>query len=259
MLHVELYTSWMAEAVREGAGTRPLIVNIHDVTAARTAYTPDVYEHLLFDVADALIFTADEQKVSAEAFGFDTDKPCLILPNYPSSTMFFMRKMLPHLGGIVYEGGLDKRGAQGAWRDLSGIADALERGGSALHIFPANPGIDYGVLHDMVLDYRILIHRLAQFDWGLTGTLEPELSWLTTTPNKVFDYMSAGIPFVALNTPVMKPWAEEGLGIVTDNVTDLLSLPDPKPYRRAIAYNRHRFTMEALAPDLKAFVGDLIG
>ena len=49
MLHAELYSSWMAEAVKEGAGDRPLIVNIHDVTAARTGYVKDIYERDLFN------------------------------------------------------------------------------------------------------------------------------------------------------------------------------------------------------------------
>jgi hypothetical protein len=254
MLHVELYTGWLAEAAREGTGDRPLIVNIHDVTAARTGYVPDLYEHLLYRVADALMFTAPEQRENAESYGFDTDKACLIVPNYPSSSMFVDKPLLPHIGGVVYEGGLDARGAEGAWRDLSPVADALQAAGGGLHIYPANTGVDYGILYDMVLDYRVLIHHLARHDWGLSGTAKPELSWLTTTPNKAFDYMSAGIPFVALNTPVMMPWVEEGLGIHIDDVRHLNKLPDPKPFKKAIKANRHRFTMESLADSIKEFV-----
>ena len=171
--------------------------------------------------------------------------------------MFVDKPMLPHIGGIVYEGGLDKRGAEGAWRDLSPIADYLEAHGSELHIYPANPGIDYGKLYQMELDYRILIHRLAQHDWGITGTAVPELSWLTTFPNKIGDYFAAGIPFVAVNTPLVRDLAEEGFGICIDNLEHLRDLPDVKPFLKSIKANRMRFTMEREAPKLYRFVEGL--
>jgi hypothetical protein len=254
MFHAEMYSGWLAEAVREGAGKRPLVVNVHDLTAARTGYVPDIYEPLLYDVADALMFVMPAQQEFAKAIGYNTDKPTLFVPNYPSSTMFVDRKMLPHIGGVVYEGGLEPRGTAGAWRDLSPVADALAPKGG-LHVYPANPGIDYGIQHDMVLDYRILIHQLGRHDWNFTGTMQPNLAWMQTFATKVGDGWAAGVPFLALNTPIMLPWAEEGMGICTDTLD--FELPDPKPFRKAVLANRDRYTMEYEAPRIREFLEQL--
>lgn len=250
--HAEMYAGWLAEAVREGAGDRPLVVNVHDLTCARTGLVPDPYEPVLFDVADAFVFVTEQQAGIARRLGWLSDKPYLVIPNYPSSTMFIDKTPLPHIGGLVYEGGLDKRGAPGAWRDLSSVADAVE-----MHIYPANTGIDYGIVHQTETDYRVLIHRLAQHDWCFTGTAVPNMAWDHAFPNKVGDGWAAGIPFVALNMPILAEYAERGLGICVDSVEALRKLPDPKPFRKAVTAQRRQFTVERFADQLSDFLEGL--
>jgi hypothetical protein len=249
-IHGEMYSGWLAEAVREGAGNRPVVLNAHDLTAARPSLTPDPYEFLLYEVADGIIYVTDKQRTDTEEL-YDS-KPSILVPNFQSSTCFIDKTPLPYLGGLVYEGGLDKRGQHGAWRDLSPIADSVE-----LHIYPADPNVDYGTIHGIETDYRVLSHRLAQHDWGFTGSPTPHPAWQHAFPNKVADYWAAGIPFVALHTPILSEYADMGMGICISSIDELKRLPDPRPYRKRVLAQRGQFTMEAQADKVREFIRGL--
>lgn len=250
--HFEMYSGWLAEAVREGAGDRPLVLNIHDVTAARGGLVPDQYEPFAYECADAFVFVMEAQRDFAAKVGYDVRKPTHFIPNFPSSSMFVDKPLLPYEGGIVYEGGADKRGQEGGWRDLSDVADMVP-----LHMYAANDGIEYGIKHESLNDYRILIHHLSTHDWGLTGTMRPEESWKQTFPNKVGDYWAAGIPFVALNTPIMQYWADRGMGICLEDARELRRLPDPRPYKKAVMEQRREYTIEAYIEKYEEFLKEL--
>ena len=116
---------------------------------------------------------------------------------------------MPHIGGVVYEGGCEKSGTPGAWRDQSAMSDAL---GGKLHIYPGGPHPDYGIVHPTELHYPLLIQRLAQHDWGFVGVWPANEAWTQTVPTKAYEYLAAGIPILAMNCPLLKPLCMAGMG-----------------------------------------------
>lgn len=242
-VHGELYGFWPLYAALEGANGRPVIFNVHDLPSACGGVF-DPMEQECIEKADALVWVTDEMATWASTYGIAVDKPSCTISNYPSSSVFIDSTPLPHIGGVVYEGGCDKRGTPGAWRDQSYMADAL---GGQLHIYPGNPGVDYGIVHPTETTYPLLIHRLAQHDWGLVGAWPANDDlWNQSVPTKTFEYMAAGIPFIALNMPRLKPLCKAGFGRYAYSLEDLPKLAklDPAPYRAKVLAHRHEYALE---------------
>ena len=243
VIHVHNEPNWPVAAVKEAAGGRPVIFNVHDVSSSRPHHPLDVFEEDAFESADAHVFISEEQRMFAGDMGLCIDKPYAVLPNFASSSTFVEKRLLPHIGGVVYMGGAQKRGENAAWRDLSQMADALD---GQLHIYPGNPGVDYGIVHPAVLEYKTLFHRLSQHDWGLTGNSGDIPAWTHSVPNKVFEYMAAGLPVIAINNPLIRPLCEAGCGIYLDSISQLPAAAkvDPEPYRKVVMELRGNYTME---------------
>ncbi len=234
--------NWPVLAAKEGANGRPVVFVVHDITCARPNVV-DPWEAKAYEAADGFVFISEEQRAFAIQAGLPVEgKPYCCVGNYALSDTYIDKTPLPHLGGVVYEGGLDPRGSEFAWRDLSPVADAI----SEFHVYPGNPGIDYGIVHETCYQYRTLIHRLAQYDWGFTGTTQPLPAWSHSIPNKVFDYLAAGIPFIALNNPLVGPLCEAGLGIYCNDLKDVAraAKTDPKPYRKRVLAQRGQWSMQ---------------
>ncbi len=228
---------------------KPVILNIHDLTCSRSLSILDVNEAECIAAADAHVWVTEEQRAFAHTMGLDVDKPYCIIPNYVSSRFFLDKPVLPHVGGIVYEGGIDKREMTANDRDFSPVADAL---GDSFHIYPGSSSPGYGVEHTTELEYVMLIHRLSQHDWGLAGYHEPADSWLQSDPTKAYEYLAAGIPVISMNTPKLAPLVEDGVAVVAESIDDLVRIArtDPTPYKKRIAEVRSRYTIERVIDPL---------
>lgn len=245
IIHVHNEPNWPVIAAKESQSA-PVLMNVHDVTSARPAISYDPYESLAFDAADAFVFISEEQRQFTIDLGFAVEgKPYCVLANYASESTIVDKRVLPYVGGVVYVGGLDKRGMEGSWRDLSPVADAMEAASIPFHIYPGNPGIDYGITHRSLMEYGVITHRMSQHDWGFSGTPVPNHAWAHAYPNKVFEYLAAGIPFIALNSPLVKPLCDQGLGYYLPDIAHVKDIPklDRKGYTKRVRANRHRFTM----------------
>lgn len=247
LLHVHNEPNWPVMIAKEYTD-KPVIMNVHDVASARPKASQfrDIFEFASYEAADGLIFVTDEQRDFVIARGANIkETPYAVVGNYATSRYFLDKPILPHVGGLVYEGGLDARGKELAWRDQSVLADALEKSGVHMHIF-SDERVDYGVPHGPVVEFVALIHRLSQYDWGFCGTMKPIPAWEHSIPNKFFDYLSAGIPVIVMNCPELKPLCDEGFGIYVYDHRDAVNIVknvDPKPYKKYVAKHRQRFTM----------------
>lgn len=245
IIHINNEPNWPVQVAKSVAGDRPVVLNVHDVTSARPRQQFDPYEESSFKYADGLIFVHENQRLLAGELGFDIDKPYAVIPNYTSSTFFINKTPLPHIGGLVYEGGVDTRNSIERWRDQSPIADVMEANGMELHIY-SDRDAGYGNQHPVEMNFPILVHRLAQHDWGFCGIAEANRAWSSTIPNKFFDYMAAGIPVIVMNCEPLIPYCEMGLGIYATDINQIPKIVknvDRKPYIKAIKEHRGRFTM----------------
>lgn len=241
-VHGELHQFWPVIELKERTD-KPVILNIHDLASARPGTALDRYEEEAIDAADALVWVTEEQRQFAASIGLGIGKPYVIVPNYASSSVFIEKRVLPYLGGVVLHGGMTGRGDEQTSLDHSPAADAL---GGKLHLYPGGPEPDYGIVHRTEVDYGLLIHRLAQHDWGYCGIATPDHVWGQALPTKVGEYFAAGIPVIALNCPPVKPLCDAGMGIYLTDVRDLpkAAATPTKAFKKAVMHNRARFTTE---------------
>lgn len=97
-----------------------------------------------------------------------------------------------------------------------------------------------------------LLHWTASADVGLCNIVNASLSYYTTLPNKLFEYMMAEVPVLGSDSPgIGKVIDETGVGVVVDPVdprslaaaTEKI-LADPEPYRAACRVARERYNWD---------------
>jgi hypothetical protein len=250
--------NWPVAAVRDGARGRAVVLDVADFQSQRDAGYVDPYEREALALADAYVFvTADQRTWAIEQGLASAEKPFALLANQVLASEMIDSTPLPHLGGLVYQGGLDPRGARGGWRDLSSLADAA---GGQLHLY--GDSVDYGISHGSEPEYALLIHRLARHDWGFVGSPVHTLAWEKTLPNKIYEYFAAGIPVVVMNAEQCRPFCEDGMGIWCESVEEVAEVArsvDPTPYRETVFARRAEFTMEAHIAPLAEMLAQLAG
>lgn len=157
---------------------------------------------------------------------------------------------------IVYEGTLSTNGGH---YDLREIFVAIVRGGATLDVYPARPAPKYERLAEAMPGMRChgqlapagLLRELTRYDFGWAGfnaSLNgPHLD--TALPNKLFDYLGAGLPVLTLGHKALRRVIEsEGVGASLDTLDDLadqLAALDLCALRRRVAAARSRLTVEA--------------
>jgi glycosyltransferase involved in cell wall biosynthesis len=252
VIHVHNEPNWPVSVAKSAAGNRSIIFDVHDITSARADGVLDPDEARAYEDADAFIFCTSEQRDFAIAAGFAVkDKPWIAVPNASLARSFIQESPLERIGGVVYEGYTYRRGDSRVWRDMSGLSDALD---GALHIYsPFEP--DYGHYHGC-LEYDALIVACSQYDWGLIGVERGDVPGLShSSPTKMFDYLAAGIPFIAFNVDAARELCAKGMGVTCETREQLraAAMLDPTPYRAAVLAHRHEYAMERYAEPLARF------
>lgn len=258
LLLVNNEPNWPVAAWRDAAKNRPLVLDIADIQSQRLDAYIDPYEAQAFRLADAYVFvTEDQHEWAVDHQLAAPEKPFALLSNFVLAGEMIDSTPLSHLGGLVYQGGMDKRDAPGGWRDLSSLADAL---GGELHLYGTI--VDYGLYHGSEMEYALLIHRLMRHDWGFVGSPVQSLAWAKTLPNKIYEYFAAGLPVVALNADQCRPYCEAGMGIYCESISEVAEVVhtvDLTPYRKVVMERRHEFTMEANVAPLAKMMSALAG
>lgn len=262
----------------------PVVHDIHDLQSLRhTPYRdgfpepvdPLGLERAAIEGASALI-TVSPELVDVVQAGYELPERTLVLGNLALRRDRIVD--LPQRGGgehshptIVYEGSLSTDGGHYDLRDLfRTVADADVE----LAIHPSRPAPEYADLaaarrnvrcHEP-LDPATLMRTLPRYDLGWAGfnaTLNAA-HLDTVLPNKLFEYLGAGLPVVTLRDHLaLRRFVEaEGVGVVLDDVGDIgeaLRDLDVASLRRTVAEKRDRFTFEAQVGEVIDLYRDLVG
>jgi len=191
---------------------------------------------------------------------------------------------MSRVGGIVYEGGLvapteEVSSSVAPYRDYRETARIMSKMGMLFTVcskidpsefnnpkhkdrnaFIRNEYWRAGAIFFNALPQNLLMQQLSRYDWGLLGHPESFPQWHTGIPNKLFDYISAGIPVIVLNADECARFVEtHGIGVVIDRIEDIPKVyKDHKKYRKRVKQIQGKFTMEQQVPVIKAIYRKLM-
>ena len=95
------------------------------------------------------------------------------------------------------------------------------------------------------MDIQTLIKRLSTFEAGLCGSPFPDANLLKAMPNKLFEYMAAGIPVICVGRSRMADWIEEhDVGVVVSQPEQVeKAIQEVRAKRENVLKLRHLWTM----------------
>jgi len=271
VFHCHNEPSWFVTAVKEHCDV-PVVLDVHDSYLARVTEEQlqaerekgaDLHRHYSeernnFQMADALVFPS-------KPFGdlimkeYALNQPSLVLPSYVSRADYQYRGG-PWLGGLAYEGKVNltkeiKTGGKNygfKYCDYEELARQALRAGMDLHLYATRKDDSFmkafketAFIHEGRLFHKLL-ESLTRHDWGLVGNVFYTPEWDVAFPNKLFEYIAASVPVVAINAKYCSEFIQEhGVGIVVDSIEELAGRwGEHRQCRENLVKVRQKFTME---------------
>ncbi len=277
--HAHNEPSWYVSLWKE-VSNKPVILDVHDSCLARV--TPEQWEkqdettgsHNVrisaeernnFQLADGLVFPGNRfRDLVCDEFGLK--QPNLYFPSYVPEA-FYSYFPLEWQGGIVYEGKVaqEKELPMFTYCDYRDTAKQAGSFGMDFHIYPAGyPDVVQKLYksEEMKTTYihtpslmEDLTRNLGRHDWGLVGNINPTSEWDHALPNKLFEYLAAGIPIVSINAKECGEFVlQHGVGIVVKDLKELAERwAEHRVIRKNVAKLRMKFTAEANIESLENF------
>lgn len=282
LFHCHNEPSWFVSALKE-ITQKPVILDVHDSYLARS--TPEEATQALdagamhvrvhteernnFQMADALVFPGDDFRalVSGE---FGLEQPALTLPSFVPSRFYEYATRDWH-GGLVYEGKVslpeemkNRNGVGFSYCDYTEMAARTHAKGMDFHLY-ATRGDDpfrkhyASALIHRGLPYEELIGAVSRHDWGLVGNTEKHREWEVAMPNKLFDYMAAGVPTVSMNAAYCAKFLDAtGTGISVSGPEELAERwKEHRGARAKVIKERRAWAMDAHIHKLERFYEDV--
>ncbi|CAN5863233.1 hypothetical protein BH23ACT5_BH23ACT5_02070 [soil metagenome] len=269
----DLNTLWIGHVCKRRTGAR-LVYDSHELQTERSRMGPwwkrwaTWNERKWLPSADALIVASPPWIDHLRRLHGSIPDPAMAVINVPEDTMVEPRDLRPRLGLapgtplLLYQGSIqENRGIEpaiDAIELLNGVVLVIVGYGyyrTSLEDLVARRGLGDRVRFHGPIPNEELLHWTASADVGLCNIVNASLSYFTTLPNKLFEYMMAEVPVLGSDSPgIGAVVSDTGVGEVVDPV-DPQSLAtathkilaDPEPYRAAcrIARKRYNWTVES--------------
>jgi hypothetical protein len=284
IFHAHNEPSWFISVVKEHCDV-PVILDVHDSFLSRS--TPDEAEKRLEDGHNHIRVTAEERNnfqladglvFPGQVFGdlvcneFKLTQPRLTLPSYCTKRMQAYTCQ-EWLGGLVYEGRVDlaeenaKHPQAYGFRycDYEEMAERCHGMGMDFHLY-ARADEPFKKIYEPIAfphlpqPFQKLIMSLSRHDWGLVGNITETPQWNIAFPNKMFEYISAGVPVAALNAEASGVFLEsQGLGISVKTLDELAARwGEHTEIRKVVLKKRQQFVMESHIQDLEQFYEEVL-
>lgn len=276
LFHCHNEPNWFVTAIKQELPKTPVILDVHDSHLIRVE--PDDWSQVRISVdernnmqlADGLVFVS-KGLARACRTEFRLDQPYVILPSYVPRDMY-RYDIHKWMGGVVYEGRVDlpekvSKPEHKFWSycDYTGFAQACFERGIDFHIYA--PGDHdkmmqaYGdiAFYHGGLSYDKMIRAIGRHDWGLVGNLDSHLDWENALPNKLFEYVAAGVPVVALHAAECSEYIDKtSIGMTITDLDDLRKRwPMHRYFRNNLIKIRGKMCMEEHLEDLEKLYREL--
>lgn len=268
VIHVHSDPNWLVPLVKQAAGRRPVIHDVHDPESMRTGQAPDKDEVEAYKV-DGIIHVSERCREYAErAFGVH---PKTIINYSMVPRMLFGSSPAPNFNAIAYEGGLTSLEEDGNglayYRNMHYMVHQFIAEGFQVSLFAAGRDeldMSYdqmGALVTRHLPYATMLTGLRLHGFGFVGA--PVINPLirAAMPNKLFEYISQGLVPVCWNMDEAGEFVEKnGIGIHLHG--DLVNLREQlkrgPELRENLMKIRQQFAMESQAETLERFYQSFI-
>ena len=277
VFHCHNEPSWFVTVVKQ-VTQKPVVLDVHDSMLIRVAPDDESQTRISVDernnmqLADGLVFVSRPQaRVCRKEFHLD--QPYTVLPSYVPRE-FYRVDSWHWLGGLVYEGRLDLPEEIGKdelpffkYCEFTKLAEELYKRGVVFNLYTPGGGNPiqkrYGetAVWKGSYEYTKLIRQVGRHDWGLVGNVDEHLAWKYAMPNKLFEYMAAGVPIVAMNALETKRFVEKnGIGIGVDSVDELIERWDEHHrLRKTLLTTRYNWCMDNHIHQVEGLYGKITG
>ena len=235
----------------------PVVHDVHDMFSRMVpggqAPEDSPYEKASILGAQGLVFVS-QPNLDYAAAKYGVLPPAVVVRSAVYSTLFPVVR-LPRLAGAVWGGGIYLEPPQSPrfYIDQREIARRFIGVGipASFHYPPTDPPIlaayaDTGAVLCGERAYIPLLQEFGRYDFGWYGQVCDHPQIHDTLPNKMFEYIAAGLPVVAINArEAGKYLTEHGLGIHIRRPEDVVyHLDELRQMRQDVWERRWAFTRE---------------
>lgn len=283
--HVHNEPSYFVQLIKEYS-RKPVVLDVHDSHIARVSADEwesgmDDGKHYLrittdernnFQLADALVFVSETVRdmVCRE---YRLTQPNVVVPCAVPYRLY-RYKTKDWWGGLVCEGMMETRAKIErkpemygyAYTNYEDLAKECMRLGIDFHIYSNNTEDEFiDTYKDLCIyhspePYLDLLESLSQHDWGLVGNLKSYRALESVLPNKLFDYIAAGVPPVCMHAGESASLVlKHGIGIEVRSLEELASRwGEHRECRRRLLSMRWQLAMESWIPGLENLYRELL-
>ena len=253
IIHVHNEPSDLVSIARECCPNATIIFDCHDLDACRGDLV-NAAESVAFADCDGVIFPSEPYSSRANGW-FKFDRPYGVVYSACEAGMLKQVQQLARLGGIVYQGSTSFQSQ--TYLDYREIANRCHEQGIPFSIIQASAEntaeyMQCGAHVYGPLPYMGMLSELTRYDYGLCAPGIAAPQWNRTIPNKLFEYIAAGIPVLCWGCDATAQIVREyGIGEVLTGADELTTaryaglLARRDLYAGAVADLRERLTMDA--------------
>lgn len=250
IIHIHNEPSWMLLVAKEILPDIPVVFDVHDAMIFRTSEEKykSAEERIAFEMADGMVFVSEKCREI-----INPKVPNCVLPSYVNET-FYQLNAWQWIGGLAYEGRVDVPQQKEFMRycNYIDLCNELKKEEVPFYVYSPSSGKELKDYYEPIcklrnpLPYDKLLMLLGCHDWGLCGNLKKYREWDLAMPNKLFEYLAAGIPIIALNCGEVADFVEKyGVGIAVKSVQEIKERWDERAEcQKNVFLKRFEFAME---------------